>query len=174
MTCQVCGKKERVALRCWHQFDEAYQDDEVPQALAAMTTSNGADEQWMVDLGVSAHMTTHSGILQNLRPYHGCDHVMVDNGTMLPITHIGETYVGNPPNSIKFDNGLLVLDLEKNLLSIGQLTTDYPINCEYFGVGFTIKDSNTNRILLTGHKQGNLYSLAPPPRKLIFQCGFQL
>lgn len=85
----------------------------------------------MVDARASTHKKAHSGILQNLRPYHGHDHVMLGNDTMLPITHIGDTHVGNFPDSIKLDNFLLVPKIEKNLCSVGQLTIDYPINYEF-------------------------------------------
>lgn len=80
--------------------------------------------------------------------------------------------MSDPPNSIKLDTVLLVHDLKKNLLSIGQLTTNYPINCEFFYVGFTIKYRNTNRRLLTGHKRGNLYNL-PTSSEAHFLVHFQ-
>lgn len=34
--CQICGRMGHVALRCWHRFNNSYQDDELPTALAAM------------------------------------------------------------------------------------------------------------------------------------------
>lgn len=35
-------KKGHEALRYWYHFDKAYQDTNIPQALAALTISNGA------------------------------------------------------------------------------------------------------------------------------------
>jgi hypothetical protein len=34
--CQICKKRGHHALKCWHRFDNSYQDDQVPQALAAL------------------------------------------------------------------------------------------------------------------------------------------
>lgn len=42
---------------------------------------------------------------------------------------------------------------------MGQLTNDYHINCEFNGVGFSIKEKGTNKILLRGVKRGNLYTI---------------
>lgn len=76
-------------------------------------------------------MTYHEGILHNLKPYVGSDHVLIGNGDFLQITHTGDTTIGSGSSCIKLSNVLLVPDLEKNLLSISQLTMDYPINCEF-------------------------------------------
>lgn len=73
----------------------------------------------MVDIGALTHKTAHSGIFHNLRPYNGQDHVMVGSGTMLPITHVGDAYVGISPNSIKLNNVLLVPDVEKTYYLLG-------------------------------------------------------
>ncbi|KAF6136971.1 hypothetical protein GIB67_030735 [Kingdonia uniflora] len=34
--CQVCKRRGHEALKCWHRFDNSYQDEDTPQALAAI------------------------------------------------------------------------------------------------------------------------------------------
>lgn len=57
---------------------------------------------------------------------------------------------------------LLVPALAKNLLSIGQLTNDYPYNYEFYGVDFVIKERETNHILMSKRQKGNLHTLSAP------------
>lgn len=56
---------------------------------------------------------------------------------LILVTHVGKLF-----DSIKLDNVLLVPNIKKNLLSIGKLTTNYLIKCEFFYDGFTLKDEH--------------------------------
>lgn len=35
--CQICGKANHTALKCWNRFDHTYLPEDVPKALAVMT-----------------------------------------------------------------------------------------------------------------------------------------
>ncbi|CAA7059936.1 unnamed protein product [Microthlaspi erraticum] len=64
--CQICGKKGHVALSCWHRFYNAYQEEEMPMAMAAMCITNITDQtghEWFPDTGASAHVTNSCGNL---------------------------------------------------------------------------------------------------------------
>ncbi|KAG7966996.1 hypothetical protein I3843_08G077300 [Carya illinoinensis] len=162
-TCQICGKQGHTAIKCWHRFDHALQPDDIPQALAALTLENNIhDTEWTADTGASAHMTGNSGMLSNLRQYLGHDAVLIGDGSLHTITHIGDTIIQSGHSFIKLKDVLLVPDLAKNLLSISQLTSDYPYNCDFSGVGFSIKERATNRTLLTGRRKGNLCVVPTP------------
>lgn len=89
-------------------------------------------------------------MLQNLRQYFEIDVVIVGDSSTHTIIHICDTYLNYGINKIKLQDALLVLALAKNLLSIGQLTTDYPYNCEFYSVGFIIKEWETNCVLMSG------------------------
>lgn len=52
--------------------------------------------------------------------------------------------------------------MAKNILSIGHFTCDYPYNCEFYGIGFAIKEWETNYVLMSRHRKGNLYTLFAP------------
>lgn len=67
----------------------------------------------------------------NLRPYHGSDSIMVGNGDLLPISHVGEGVITNGDINIPLKNVLLVPNIRKSLLSVSQLTSDYPCYFEF-------------------------------------------
>ena len=85
-------------------------------------------------------MTNDSGILSNVCSYHGNKCVVVGNGATLEISHTGDAVL---PLKSGFDltlqDVLIIPHIHKNLLSISQLTTDYPCICEFSSIGFLIK-----------------------------------
>lgn len=142
-----------MTLKCWHRFSHLLQPDDILQALAMLMLEKfSQDNEWTTDIGDFARMTGNLGILENLRLYLGIDTVLVGDGSTHEITHISNTYIGSDSSKIKLNNVLLVPDLAKNLLSIGQLTLDYPVNCDFSCDGFT---------LLSRRRKGNLYVLSP-------------
>lgn len=130
------------------------------------------EPEWTIDTGASTHMTSTPGILSHLQPYAGPDKVMVGNGNLFNITYTGHATIVSGSTKLTLENVLLVPDLERNLLSIGQLTTTFPITCEFTGVDFSIKDKDTHRILLKGIKHGNLYTI-PTTKEAHFSVRFQ-
>jgi len=44
---------------------------------------------WYLDVGASAHMTPSSSTLDGMEPYSGNQKVLIGNGNVLPICHIG-------------------------------------------------------------------------------------
>ncbi|XP_019084173.1 PREDICTED: uncharacterized protein LOC109125876 [Camelina sativa] len=89
--CQICGRVGHVALKCWNRFDNTYQSDDVPQALAALQVSDSCGREWVTDSGSSAHVTSTPNQLSAVTPYNGPETVMVGDGAHLPITHVGST-----------------------------------------------------------------------------------
>lgn len=108
-------------------------------------------------------------MLENICWYLGNDAILIGDGSLHEITHIGDTFIGTSNYLIKLKNVLLVSNLAKNLLSISQLTSDYPYNCEFCSIGFFIKEWVTNYILLTSQQEGNLYVLSLPMKHLLYK-----
>ena len=99
-----------------------------------------ANTEWTIDTGASNHMTANSGMLSNLKKYIGCDFVFIGDGSPLKIDAIGDTLVSEGKNELMLRDILLVPQLTRNLLFISQLTTQYPLNCEFTNELFYIKE----------------------------------
>jgi len=52
---------------------------------------------------------------------------------------------------------------KKNFLSISQLTSQFPVNCESSDVDFCVKEWKTRHPLITGKRKGDLYVLSNVP-----------
>lgn len=56
--CQYCNKPGHIAKICWWIPKKTNQDNELPQALAALTLDNSiVDTEWTSDTRASNHMT---------------------------------------------------------------------------------------------------------------------
>lgn len=66
-------------------------------------------------------------------------------------------------NVLSLHDVLLVPHLKRNLLSVSQLTSQFPVNCEFSNDGFCVKERNTGHSLLKGKRKGNLYVLTDEP-----------
>ena len=73
-----------------------------------MTITNSQDREWFPNTAASNHMTGDSGTLVNLKPYSGHDSVMVGNGDLLNISHIGDTFLNTTNGKMVMKKVLLV------------------------------------------------------------------
>ncbi|KAJ0080108.1 hypothetical protein Patl1_23755 [Pistacia atlantica] len=56
--CQYCGMMGHIAKICWWVPKKSSPQNEIPQALAALTLDNTmVDMEWTTDTGASNHMT---------------------------------------------------------------------------------------------------------------------
>lgn len=139
--CQLCGRQGHIAKICWTLPNNSINNDELPQALAALTMDTSIpDTEWTTDTGASNHMTSNSGMLSNLKKYVGHDSVFIGDGSPLKIDAIGDTLVSDGKNNLMLRDVLLVPQLTRNLLSVSQLTTQHPFNCEFTNDLFCIKE----------------------------------
>ena len=111
--CQISNKPNHTALRCWNRFNQTYQPEDTSQALAAMTLADHQDNAWFPD--TSAHMTADIGKLQTFKRYFGPEKIMVGNGDILDITHIGKSVLSLGNNNLELENVLVVPNIKKNL-----------------------------------------------------------
>lgn len=67
-------------LRYWSRFDNSFQPEDIPKALAAMHLSDFQDNEGFPDTRATAYITKNPGNMTNLVPNKGSDSVMVGNG----------------------------------------------------------------------------------------------
>ena len=105
-------------------------------------------------------MTGNPGMLKNIRNHYGSDSVLIGDGSSIPIHGIGDSSIKQKNKILPLDDVLLVPDLKKNLLSISQLTSQFPVNCKFSNVDFCIKERQTEQPVITGWRKGDLYTLS--------------
>lgn len=157
--CQICGRTGHSALKCWNRFDNAYQSDDIPKALAAFQMSDESGKEWLPDSGATAHITSTPSTLQNVALYHVSETVLVGNGNQLPITHVGSTVINTPQGSIPLLDVLVCPDIQKSLLSISKLCDDYPCGVFFDSKWVYVIDLQTQRVVTKGPRHENLYVL---------------
>ena len=116
------------------------------------------DTNFYVDLGATTHITNDLGKMSQVIPYKGLDAIFVGNGEALRISHIGEARLKTKHRDLKLKKLLVVPEIKKNLLSIGQLTSDNACSIEFSSTGFVIKDQ-LQQVLARGTKKEGLYAL---------------
>ena len=94
--CQIWNKPGHKAFNCRNWYNHAYQDEEIPQALAALSISDPNDPEWIPDSGATSHMTNDAGKLHSLKPYLDPDKIVIGDEKTLKITHIGDTSIFTP------------------------------------------------------------------------------
>lgn len=120
------------------------QQDKIPQARAALTLEYTiVDTEWTMDNGASNHMTGKSGMLTNIGKYSSADSMLVGDGPSMSILEIGDSYIKQKKSDLPLNSVLLVPNITKNLLSVNQLTKQFPINCEFSNVYFCVKEWKT-------------------------------
>uniref|UniRef100_A0A3Q7H5L5 Reverse transcriptase Ty1/copia-type domain-containing protein n=1 Tax=Solanum lycopersicum TaxID=4081 RepID=A0A3Q7H5L5_SOLLC len=128
--CQICGKNNHTALKCFYRCDYSYQiGDELPQTLAATNLQN--TDILYVESGESSHMTHNSDILANLKHYNGPDKIIIGNQSKLDVTHVGNTSrSGSNPSHVSE----LVLQLGKEfaMKNLGNLHFFLGVEVKYF------------------------------------------
>lgn len=144
-TCQICGKYGHAAYKCYKRFDENYQTEVMPQALATMKlTDDYSGTQWYPDSAATHHITNSTRNLQTSQPHNGSDSVIVGNGDFLPITHVGSIALPAISGTLPLNDVLVCPEITKSLLSVSKLTDDYPCKFEFDNESVCVKNKVTN------------------------------
>ena len=171
-SCQICGRYGHTAMRCWHRFNNSYQEEELPMAMAAMHITDVTDHagaEWFADSAATSHITSSPHHLANSHPYRGNDAVMIGDGNFLPITHVGSTDIASTSGtSLPLKDVLVCPGIAKSLLSVSKLTNDYPCSFEFDDNRVFVKDKQTKRVLRQGSTREGLYSLKSPKPQALY------
>ena len=158
-------------MKCWHRFDNSYQYEDLPMALATMRITDVTDHQgheWIPDSATSAHVTNSRQVLQHSQPYHGSDSIMVADGNFLPITHTGSGSITSSSGKIPLKEVIVCPDIAKSLLSVSKLTSDYPCSVEFDADSVRINDKATKKLLAMGRTRDGLYCLEDPKLQVFY------
>lgn len=116
---------------------------------------------WYMDTGATAHMTSDTGILSFTHPPTSRDpsHIVVGNGSSIPITAIGKTNLHHTNCSFTLNDILCSPAIIKNLISVRRFVFDNWCSVEFDPFGFTVKDLRTKTAIAGCNSSGPLYAL---------------
>lgn len=86
-------------------------------------------------------------------------HIIVGNGSSLPITHTDHSTFSTPPISLQLHNIFVAPHLIKNLISVHSFTRDNYVSVEFDPFGFSIKVPRKKMEIPRCNSQGDLYPL---------------
>ena len=114
-----------------------------------------------MDSGATHHTTSNDASLTSKTEYYGSGVLTVGNGSILPISHIGNsTLTVSKPLYLR--NILLVPSIKKNLSSIAKFTADNNVSVEFDASQCVVKDKLMKEILVQGYLHNGLYQLDIP------------
>lgn len=142
--CQICRVEGHYAPDCQQRYDRPHSSSNIAESFAgACNISNPKSSDWYLDTGASAHMTPAASTLDSVQPYSGTHKVIVGNGDALSISHTGSRSISN---NLHLQQVLVVPCLTKNLISISQLTRDYPVDVKFTNDSFLIQTRATGKL----------------------------
>jgi hypothetical protein len=83
--------------------------------LPGLATKTSVDKTWIVDLGVSQHMTPDSTVFKSYKPLSGKEKVQTADGTFCSIAEIGSVVC---TSNIQLSSVLHVPNFTNNLMSV--------------------------------------------------------
>ena len=100
--------------------------------MAAMALNEeDKDPIFYMESGATTHITNDLGKMSQVIPYKGNDAIFVGNEEALRISHIGKARLKTKNRDLKLKKLLVVPEIKKKLLSIGQLTFYNPCSIEF-------------------------------------------
>jgi hypothetical protein len=119
--CQLCGKIDHTAKKCWYRYED---DSIIEQCNAALAASCGGDDNWYTDSSATDHITGALDKLTTHDPNLGTDQIHVANGSGMNITRIGNTIIPTPHHNLVLNNVLHVPTTHRNLIFVHHFTLD--------------------------------------------------
>ncbi|GJR98762.1 ribonuclease H-like domain-containing protein [Tanacetum coccineum] len=101
-----------------------------------------------MDTGASSHLADNTGILTSFSNSSMYPSVFVGNGHSIPVTHTGHSFLHTSSKPLHLNHILVTPHIIKNLISVRQFTRDNDVSVEFDAYGFSVKDYQTQRLLL--------------------------
>jgi hypothetical protein len=119
-----------------------------------------------MDTGASAHMSSDAGNLNSLSSNPPHKHIMVGDGSSIPVSHSGHTSIPTSSRPLTLRDVLVTPRIVKNLISVRQFTLDNLCSVEFDPWGFSVKDLRTGAVILRCSSSGDLYPVTALPHAL--------
>ncbi|GKC81179.1 ribonuclease H-like domain-containing protein, partial [Tanacetum coccineum] len=132
----------------------------LPQAFHTMTPQ---DPSWNMDTGASSHLTDNTGMLTSFSNSSIYPSVFVGNGNSIPVTHTGHSFLHTSHKPLHLNHILVTPHIIKNLISVRKFTRDNDVSVEFDAYGFSVKDYQTQKLLLRCDSTGDLYPVTQQP-----------
>jgi hypothetical protein len=116
---------------------------------------------WVADSGASNHTTPDPGNISLFRPPNPIvpSSIVVDNGSVLPVTSVGDTVL---PDPFDLNNILVTPDIIKNLLFVRQFTIYNWCSMKFDPFDLSVKDLATRNVITRCNSSGPLYTICLP------------
>ena len=105
-------------------------------------------------------MNFNQGNMSSLTPCNSKS-IMVGNGAIIPVSHIGQTFLPSSHYKFSLENVLMSNQMIKNLVSVRKFTVDNHVSVSFDPFGFSIKDLDSDVILHRCDSVGDLYPCTP-------------
>ena len=132
--------------------------DQAGLVAALQQMSLQGSSPWVMDTGATTHMHSSEGILFSRTPSPHSS-IVVGNGTSIPVTSRGQSFLPTIASNFVLNNVLVVPSIVRNLLSVRQFTRDNSCSVEFDAFGFSVKDLRTRRVILRCNSDGDLYTI---------------
>jgi len=128
------------------------------QTILSPSTSDSLTN-WYLDSGASHHLSPSLQNINSVSSYQGNLQVMVGNGKLLHIRHIGSKSLKSKHKTLNLNHVLQTFQIIKNLISVSKLCSDNDVLVEFGSNFFVVKDRKSFQPLLQGTHDQGLYRL---------------
>lgn len=130
------------------QVQQAHLMEIQPRSQMTETLTDPNWDSWVLDSGSTAHLSSSPGNLHSILNHSNTQSVIVGNGSNIPVNCVGSSSVKSLSRSLTLKNVLVTPQIVKNLNSVRQFTKDNWCTVEFDPFGFSVKDLQTQMILL--------------------------
>nr|GEX37104.1 ribonuclease H-like domain-containing protein [Tanacetum cinerariifolium] len=124
------------------------------QSFSTMTLQLSS---WNMDTGASSHLADNTGILTSFSNSSIYPCVLVGNGNSIPVTHTERSFLHTSHKLLHLNHILVTPRIIKDLICVRKFTRDNDVSVEFDAYGFSVKDYQTQKLLLRCNSTGDLY-----------------
>lgn len=157
--CQIHNRVSHTALDCYHCMDYSSQGLHPTTKLVAMAASKQFNGTWFTDTRATNHITNNLANISIQLDYQGGEHIAIVDGTRLPITHTGSSFLKTSSHSFHLNDILYVPYMSTKSILVNQFCKNYNYYLTFIYSEFFFKDNLTRMTLFQGHSEDGLYPL---------------